>query len=176
AMLHTRLCDLLDIEFPILAAPMGFISGPELAAAVSNAGGLGILAGGPYPPPALRQEVRRLRSLTGKPFGVNLLVCPPRLAAQNVEANVTVCLEERVPVVSFFSGDPARFIDRLHRAGIKVIEQVGSVAAARRSARAGVDVILAQGMEAGGHAAGQVTTLALVPCVVDAVTPTPVVA
>jgi len=175
-MLRTRLCDLLGIQFPIFCAPMGFVTGPELAAAVSNAGGLGIMAGGAYPPPLLGHEIRRLRSFTSKPFGVNLLVQRPKLAAQNFEANLTVCLEERVPLISFYSGDPSRFVERVHASGSKVVEQVESVASARRAAQAGVDVIIAQGFEAGGHVDGTVTTMALVPRVVDAVAPTPVVA
>jgi NAD(P)H-dependent flavin oxidoreductase YrpB (nitropropane dioxygenase family) len=92
------------------------------------------------------------------------------------EENVAVCLEERVPVLSFFWGDPAPYVERAHAAGITVLDQVGSVASARRSAQAGVDVIIAQGVEAGGHAPGQVATMALVPRVVDAVAPLPVVA
>ena len=88
-MLHTRLCDLLGIAYPILSAPMGFVSGPELAAAVSNAGGLGLMSFSASPPEHLRQEIRRLRRLTDKPFGVNLLLHFP------VEGHVAVCLEER---------------------------------------------------------------------------------
>ncbi len=169
-MLHTRLCDLLGIEVPIICAPMGFVTGPELAAAVSNASGLGIMAFSGNPPPVLRQQIHRLRDMTDKPFGVNLLLHYP------VEEHVAVCIEERVPVLSFFWGDPSPYVERAHAAGIKVFDQVGSVAAAQRSAQAGVDVIIAQGVEAGGHIAGQVTTMALVPRVVDAVTPTPVIA
>jgi nitronate monooxygenase len=169
-MLHTPLCDLLGIKVPIIAAPLGGITNVELAAAVSNAGGLGILPFGLKPPPLLQQEIRRLRELTDQPFGVNFLLEFP------VEAQVKVCLEERVPVLSFFWGDPSPYVARAHAAGLKVIDQVGSVQSAQRSARAGVDVIIAQGVEAGGHIAGQVTTLALVPRVVDAVRPTPVVA
>ena len=170
AMLHTRLCDLLGIEVPILVAPMGFVTGAELAAAVSNAGGLGLMSFNGNPPDVLRQEIRRLRGLTAKPFGVNLLLPFPQ------EENVAVCLEERVPVLSFFWGDPSPYVARAHGAGVKVFDQVGSVAAAERSARAGVDVIIAQGVEAGGHVAGEVSMAVLVPRVADAVAPTPVVA
>ena len=170
-MLRTRLCDLLGIDVPIVCAPMGpSITGPELAAAVSNAGGLGVISFGADPPDLLRQQIRRLRDLTDKPFGVNFILHFP------VEAQVAVCLEERVPVLSFFWGDPTPYVDRAHAAGAKVVDQVGSVEAAQRSARAGVDAIIAQGVEAGGHIAGTVTTLALVPRVVDAVAPTPVIA
>ncbi len=170
-MLHTRLCDLLGITVPIIVAPMGgIVTSVELAAAVSNTGGLGIIPLGLKPPPLLRQEIRRLRELTEKPFGVNFLLEFP------VEEQVNVCIEEQVPVLSFFWGDSSPYVARAHAAGLKVIDQVGSVQSAQRSARAGVEVIIAQGVEAGGHIAGQVTTMALVPRVVDVVSPTPVVA
>lgn len=167
-MLRTRLCDLLGIEAPIFAAPMACITGPELAAAVSNAGGLGILAGGISPPPLLRQEIRRTRELTDRPFAVNVLLPFPH------EESVAICLEERVPALSFYWGDPTPYVERAHAAGVKVIHQVGTVAAAERAARAGVDVLIAQGVEAGGHLSGRVSTMVLAPLVVDAVAPTPV--
>ena len=154
---------------------MGFITGPELAAAVSNAGGLGIMSFSGNPPPVLREEIRRLRSLTDKPFGVNVLLTGPHLPFP-IEAVVDMCLEERVPVLSTFWGDPTPYVARAHAVGVKVIDQVGSVTDAQRAARAGVDAIVAQGVEAGGHIAGEVTTIALVPRVVDAVAPIPVVA
>jgi len=170
-MLRTSLCKLLNIEAPVICAPMGpHITSLELAADVSNAGGLGIISFGGYPPPILRQEIRRLRALTKKPFGVNLLLQFP------VEEHVDVCVDERVPVISFFWGDPSPYVERAHAAGLKVIDQVGSVEAAKRSAGAGVDAIIAQGVEAGGHIAGQVSTMVLVPRVVDAVSPVPVAA
>jgi nitronate monooxygenase len=173
--LHTPLCEFLGIEAPVFAAPMGFITGPELAAAVSNAGGLGIMSCSGNPPPVLQQEIRRLRSLTDKPFGVGVLLSGPHLPFSTNEI-VDVCTEERIPVLLTFWGDPTLYVERAHAAGIKVIDQVGSVADAQRAARAGVDVIVAQGVEAGGHVAGEVGTIALVPRVVDAVTPVPVVA
>ena len=170
-MLRTRLCDLLGIEIPIICAPMGpSITSPELAAAVSNAGGLGIISFGANPPDLLREQVRRLRDLTDRPFGVNFILHFPE------EDAVAVCLEERVPVFSFFWGDPSPYVERAHAAGCKVLDQVGSVQAAQRSAQAGVDAIIAQGFEAGGHVAGKVTTMTLVPRVVDEVAPTPVIA
>ncbi|MBI3853916.1 MAG: nitronate monooxygenase [Verrucomicrobia bacterium] len=170
-MLRTHLCELLGIEVPILSAPMGpNISGPELAAAVSNAGGLGIMQAQLAPPPLLRQEIYRLRELTDKPFGVNFILHFPH------QESIAVCLQERVPVLMFFWGDPSPFVARAHAAGAKVLHQVGSVEGARQATRAGVDVLVAQGVEAGGHLAGEVTTMALVPRVVDAVAPTPMVA
>jgi NAD(P)H-dependent flavin oxidoreductase YrpB (nitropropane dioxygenase family) len=146
------------------------ITSLELAADVSNAGGLGVISFGGYPPPILQQQIRRLRALTKKPFGVNLLLQFP------VEEHVNVCVEERVPVISFFWGDPSPYVERAHAAGLKVIDQVGSVEAAKRSAGAGVDAIIAQGVEAGGHIAGQVSTMVLVPRIVDAVSPVSVAA
>jgi NAD(P)H-dependent flavin oxidoreductase YrpB (nitropropane dioxygenase family) len=146
------------------------ISGPELVAAVSNAGGLGLLQAQFCPPPVFRDMIRQVRSLTDQPFGVNLLLHFP------VEELVAVCLEERVPVLSFFWGDPAPFVERAHAAGVTVFHQVGSVDEAKRASDAGVDVIIAQGVEAGGHIAGEVSTLVLVPQVVDAVDPKPVIA
>lgn len=167
----TPLCDLLGINLPIISAPMGpDVSGPELVAAVSNAGGLGLLQAQMAPPDLFRETIRKTRSLTDRPFGMNLLLPFP------AEEKVAICIEERVPVVSFFWGDPLPFVERIHAAGLKVVHQVGSVAEARRSAEAGVDVIIAQGWEAGGHVAGEVSTMALVPRVVEAVRPTPVIA
>jgi nitronate monooxygenase len=175
-MLHTQLCELLDIEAPVIGAPMGpEITGLELAAAVSNAGGLGIISFGGYPPQALTERIRKLRTLTSRPFGVNILLEGPRLPVPEA-AFVDACIEERVPVLSFFWGDPTPYVDKAHKAGIKVCDQVGSVASAKRAHRAGVDFIIAQGVEAGGHISGTVSTMVLVPRVVDTVTPVPVVA
>src|SRR5262245_8185515 len=169
--MKTALCQMLGIEYPIIAAPMGpDLTGPELVTAVSNAGGLGILQAQLCPPPIFRQEIRRVRELTDRPFGVNLILHFP------VEEQVAVCLEERVPLLSIFWGDPTPYIERAHAVGVKVCHQVGSVADAERAATAGVDVIIAQGVEAGGHVAGEVSTLTLVPRVVDAVAPRPVAA
>src|SRR5262244_3728469 len=171
SMMKTALCHMLGIEYPIIAAPMGpDLSGPEMVAAVSNAGGLGILQAQLCTPPLFREEIHRVRALTDKPFGVNLLLHFP------VEDHVAVCLEERVPVLSLFWGDPTPYVGPAHAAGVIVFHQVGSVPDARRAAAAGVDVIIAQGVEAGGHVAGEVSTLVLVPRVVDAIAPQPVAA
>jgi nitronate monooxygenase len=170
-VMKTPLCDLLGIKYPIIAAPMGpDLTGPDFVAAVSDAGGLGILQAQLTPPALFRQEIQRVRRLTDKPFGVNLILHFP------IEEHLAICLEERVSVISFFWGNPARFVERVHEAGSKVFHQVGSVADAKSAASAGVDAIIAQGVEAGGHIAGEVSTLALVPRVVDAVGPTPVAA
>jgi len=175
-MLRTRLCELLDIDVPVLCAPMGpEITGLELAAAVSNAGGLGIISFGGYPPPALRERIKKLRSLTSRPFGVNILLEGPDMPLPEA-AFVDACIEERVPVLSFFWGDPTPYVEKAHKAGVKVCDQAGSVDTAKRAQQAGVDFIIAQGVEAGGHIAGTVSTMVLTPRVVDAVASIPVVA
>jgi nitronate monooxygenase len=172
----TQLCDLLDIEVPILGAPMGpEIASLELAAGVSNAGGLGMISFGLYPPPALRERIKKLRSLTSRPFGVNILLEGPHSPLPEA-AFVDACIEERVPVLSFFWGDPTPYVEKAHQRGVKVCDQVGSVSGAKRAQQAGVDFIIAQGVEAGGHIAGTVSTMVLVPRVVDTVAPIPVVA
>ena len=169
--MKTALCHMLGIEYPIIAAPMGpDLTGPELVAAVSNAGALGILQAQFLSPPLFREQIHRVRALTDKPFGVNLLLHFP------VEDQVAVCLEEHVPILAFFWGDPTPYVERAHAAGVKVFHQVGSVPDAQRAAAAGVDVIVAQGVEAGGHVAGEVSTLVLVPRIVDAIAPRPVAA
>jgi len=170
-MLRTRLCELLEIEAPVLGAPMGpEIAGLDLAAAVSNAGGLGMISFGGYPPPALRERIRKLRTMTSKPFGVNILLEGPHLPLPE-SAFVDACIAEHVPVLSFFWGDPTPYVEKAHKAGVKVCDQVGSVRAAKRAADAGVDFIIARGVEAGGHIAGTVSTMVLTPRVVETVAP-----
>ena len=142
-MLHTRLCELLGIGHPIICAPTGWITGPELTAAVSGAGGLGILGGGANQPDLLRQKIRRVREITDRPFGVNLILSRP------AEERFQVCMEERVPVLSLFWGDPAPFVERAHDTGMKVLLQVGDVVSAIDAKAKGVDAIIAQGVEGG---------------------------
>jgi len=139
-------------------------------AAVCNAGGFGILQAQLCPPQLLRHQIRHLRTLTAKPFGVNFVMHFPH------RDGIQVCIDERVPALSFFWGDPSEIIPAAHAAGIAVLHQVGSVDAAIRAKQAGVDVIIAQGVEAGGHVAGQVSTMVLLPRIVDAVTPALVLA
>lgn len=166
-MLKTRLCSDLRIDHPILSAPLGAgTAGPELAAAVSEAGGLGLLGMGGLPAPVIRDTRKR----TSKPFGAGLLL--PLLAGGEVE----VCIEERVPVLFLFWGDVAPHVEKAKRAGIRVFAQVGSVAEAKAAAAAGVDAIVAQGFEAGGHVRGTTSLTTLLPAVVQAVAPLPVVA
>ncbi|HEX2281392.1 MAG TPA: nitronate monooxygenase [Thermomicrobiales bacterium] len=176
-MLHTPLCAHLGIDVPIILAPMGpDLVTPDLAAAVSNAGGLGLISFGGYPPPLLRQRIQQVRELTSMPFGVNVVLDPGLIVPVDRDSIIQTCLDERVPVLSLAFGDPSLYVEPAHAAGVKVIHQVGSVTDAMIAAGAGVDVIIAQGVEAGGHLSGTVTTFALVPRVVDAVAPTPVVA
>ena len=170
-MLQTRLCRELGIAYPIFSAPLGGgNAGPELAASVSEAGGLGFLGMGGLPGQAIREQIRETRRRTSKPFGVGLL--SPRLSGGEVEA----CVEERVPVLLLFWGDVTPYVEKAKQAGIRVFAQVGSVAEAKAAAAAGVDAIVAQGFEAGGHVRGTTSLAALVPAVCDAVAPLPVVA
>ena len=168
--METAFTRLVGIEHPIVQAPIGTLSNPRLAAAVSNAGGLGVLGMLALPAPAVRDQIRRVRALTTRPFGVNLVIA--RLQGGEVE----VCLEERVPLLVFFWGDPGPYVDAAHRHGTRIVAQVGSVAEARAAAAAGVDAIIAQGVEAGGHVRGTTSLLTLLPSIVGAVAPVPVIA
>lgn len=219
--LRTKLCDMLDIEYPIILAGMGGVCGPTIVAAVSNAGGLGVLGAAGLNPDQLRDWIEKTRSLTTRPFGVDLLLpkldLPPisgkfsiselkaflpaeelafvdrlkkEIGIPDVEVpplevdsdfvlgakkQIDVILEEQVPVFASGLGSPESIIPRAHARGMKVVGLVGNVRNARRVANSGADIIVAQGHEAGGHT-GRIGTLALVPQVVDAVHPLPVVA
>jgi NAD(P)H-dependent flavin oxidoreductase YrpB (nitropropane dioxygenase family) len=153
---------------------MGGVARARLAAAVSNAGALGMLGMVRMPPEFIREQILQTRELTERPFGVNLV--PPVLPQSGFEAQLEVCLAERVPVVSLFWCDAAPIVERCHAAGVLLMLQVGSPEEAQRAAAVGVDVIVAQGLEAGGHVRGQTGLLPLLPTVVDAVSPVPVVA
>lgn len=234
-VLRTALCDLLGIEYPFLLAGMGPVAGgivgpvatAELAAAVSNGGGLGVIGGSGYGPDRLREEINKVRSLTDRPFGVDLLLpsnymgeaakkpppADPRelvpdevrdglkailagldvpwLEAPPVEtdtrptlqgrgggmsdAQMEVVIEEKVPVFAAGLGSPAAWLDRLHANGTVVLSLVGNVKNAERVAHAGVDAVVAQGTEAGGHT-GRIGTLPLVTQVIEAIDPVPVIA
>jgi NAD(P)H-dependent flavin oxidoreductase YrpB (nitropropane dioxygenase family) len=170
-MLTTALCDQLGVSLPIWNAGMGGgLAGVDLAAAVSNAGGLGVLGMGGLPTTATREHIRRVRALTGKPFGVNLLL--PLMD----EGQLQCCLDEQVPVLVLFWGDPAPYLPSAHAAGTKVVVQVGSVEQARVAAAAGVDAVMVQGVEAGGHNGSATALSVLLPAAVDAVRPLPVIA
>lgn len=231
-ILRTALCEMLGIEYPVISAGMGPVGGgsapaavAELAAAVSNAGGLGVIGGAGFSPDALRAEINKVRSMTDKPFGVDLLLPSnfmggaasgelprdPRdlipketrdglkkiaeslgiewLEAPNAvnpmanrragagmsDDQMEVVIEEKIPVFAAGLGNPGPFVERLKANGTKILSLVGNTKNAKRVAASGVDVVVAQGTEAGGHT-GRIATFALVPQVADAVAPTPVVA
>ncbi len=170
-MIHTRICDLFGIDHPVISAPMAGTATAELVIAVSEAGGLGMIGGTTgNNPDWLREQIRLVRARTHKPFGVGFISSFPGL-----ERLVQIAIDERVPVISHSFADPTPYVAGAHAAGIKVIAQVQKVAHARRAALAGVDVIAAQGTEAGGHT-GNIGTLPLVPAVIDVVGDIPVVA
>jgi NAD(P)H-dependent flavin oxidoreductase YrpB (nitropropane dioxygenase family) len=171
-MLSTRFTKMLGIRHPIVQGALGGIARADLAASVSNAGGLGTLAMIRMQPDFIRQQIRRTRELTKHPFAVNLV--PPISPESGFESQLAVCTEERVPVIAFFWCDPSPYVAACREAGSKVMVQVGSVEEARMAKAAGVDIIVAQGMEAGGHVRGQVGLFPLLPSVVQAVAPTPV--
>lgn len=168
--MKTSLTRLLGIEHPIVQAPIGGLSNPRLAAAVSNAGGLGTIAMTWTDPDAMRTMIRATRAMTDRPFAINLILAWPQ------EERLAIALDEGVPIVSFFWGDPASMLSAVHAAGAVAMLTVGSSTEAERAVRDGVDVIVAQGWEAGGHVWGEVATMALVPAVVDAIPGTPVIA
>jgi NAD(P)H-dependent flavin oxidoreductase YrpB (nitropropane dioxygenase family) len=234
-VLRTRLCDILDIEYPVILAGMGGVATADLVAAVSEAGGLGIVGAASMPPDEIERQVRRIRDLTSKPFGVDVLLPSGVAAPQQAPAaaksdssdkpapksprdylpqpyqdfiddaqqefklpqrgedqawtsgmrtigardfgqrQVEAILDLKVPVFASGLGNPAPYVEQFHAQGAKVIGLVGNVKNARRVADGGTDVVVAQGTEAGGHT-GRIGTLALLPQVVDAVAPTPVVA
>lgn len=167
--MRTRVCDVLGIDVPIVQAGMSTFTSAELVAAVSNAGGLGILGALLRPVDELRSEIRRIRTLTDRPFGVN------HVLAHLDPAALDVSFEERVPVLSTAWGDPTEVVARARAAGARVIHQVPTAAEAERAAAAGVDVIVGQGTDGGGHV-GFVGTMPLLPAVVDAAHGVPVLA
>jgi NAD(P)H-dependent flavin oxidoreductase YrpB (nitropropane dioxygenase family) len=166
----TALCERLCIELPIIQAPMGGVVGPALASAVSNAGGLGMLSPWRADIDTVRQQIRETRALTSRPFGVNLNLEFPQ------EERLAACLDEGVRIVSFFWRDPSSLVPRAKAGGAIVMHTVGSASDAKHAVDCGVDILVAQGWEAGGHVRGTVATMPLIPAVVDAVAPAPVVA
>lgn len=157
------ICKLLNIKYPIFQGGMAWIGTAELASAVSNAGGLGIIGAGHMPPDLLRAEIQKAKKWTDKPFGVNIMLMSPF-----VKEVMEVVIDERVAVVTTGAGNPAEYLPALKEVGTKVIPVVASVALARRLVRSGVDAVIAEGTESGGHV-GEITTMALIPQVVDAV-------
>ena len=161
-MKKSRVCQLLDIEYPIFQGGMAWIADASLAAAVSEAGGLGIITG-TAPTDWVRDEIRKAKKLTNKPFGVNIML----MDVHADEIAKMVC-EEGVKVVTTGAGSPGKYMEMWKAHGVKVIPVVASVALAKRMEKAGADAVIAEGTESGGHV-GQLTTMALVPQVVDAV-------
>ncbi|MHB1453167.1 MAG: enoyl-[acyl-carrier-protein] reductase FabK [Saccharofermentanales bacterium] len=162
-MIKSNLCEILGIEYPIIQGGMAWVADAVLAAAVSNAGGLGLIAAMNSNGDQLRAEIRKARELTGKPFGVNIMLMSPF-----VKETARVVIEEKVEVVTTGAGNPGKYMAAWIAAGIKVIPVVPSVAFARRLSANGAVAVVAEGMEAGGHI-GEITTMVLVPQVADAV-------
>ena len=161
--------DIIKTKYPIIQGGMANIATGEFAAAISNAGGLGLIAAGGMKPDQLRENIDRARELTDKPFGVNIMLMHPQVGEL-----MEIVIEKKVPVVTTGAGNPGKYVPALKEAGIKVMPVVASVALAQRMERLGVDAVIAEGTESGGHG-GEMTTMALVPQVVDGVS-IPVVA
>jgi NAD(P)H-dependent flavin oxidoreductase YrpB (nitropropane dioxygenase family) len=180
--LHTALCQELGIEYPVFSVGFGMAAPPELVAAVSNAGGFGVLGGDYLSPEQIPRTVERTRELTGRPFGINFIIAElddpdaPEEDKAEVRQQIKTAIEERVPAIVLFWGDPGPFVEDAHRSGVKVLIQIGSVEEAKRAADAGVDAVIAQGVEAGGHVRGTTPIWELLPAVVEAVRPVPVLA
>lgn len=168
-MIESRITNLLGTRYPVFQGGMAWVSSASLVAAVSNAGGLGILGSGSMQPEEVISEIRLIKSATSRPFGVNIMLLMPT-APKIIE----VCLNERVPVITTGAGNPGPYIKAFKEIGTKVIPVVSSVALARRLERAGADALIAEGTESGGHI-GEITTMVLIPQIVDAVS-IPVVA
>lgn len=154
---------MLGIEYPIIQGGMAWVATAELAAAVSNGGGLGLIAAGGAPAEVVREQIKKARELTDKPFGVNVMLMNP-----NSDEIMQVIMEEKPAVVATGAGNPGKYIEGLKAAGIKIMPVVASVAMAKRMEKAGADAVIAEGTEAGGHI-GELTTMVLTPQVVDAV-------
>ncbi|WP_438832445.1 enoyl-[acyl-carrier-protein] reductase FabK [Streptococcus pluranimalium] len=161
--MKTRITELLNIKYPIFQGGMAWIADGNLAGAVSKAGGLGIIGGGNAPKEVVKANIDKVKSMTDKPFGVNIMLLSP--FADDI---VDLVIEEGVKVVTTGAGNPGKYMERLHAAGITVIPVVPSVALAKRMEKLGVDAVIAEGMEAGGHI-GKLTTMTLVRQVVEAI-------
>ena len=161
--MKTEITKLLGIRYPIIQGGMAWVAEYHLASAVSNAGGLGLIGAANAPADWVRDQVRKMKELTDKPFGVNIMLMSP-----SADEVAKVMVEEKVPVVTTGAGNPEKYIGMWKEAGIKVIPVVASVAMAKRMERAGADAVVAEGSEAGGHI-GETTTMVLVPQIADAV-------
>lgn len=162
-MIRTALTDLIDIDYPIIQGGMAWVATWQLVSAVSEGGALGIIGAGNAPVDWVREQIRQTKAHTNRPFGVNIPLFSPV-----VEQVIQLVIEEKVPVLTSGAGNPAPYVESLKAAGVIVIPVVASVALARRLERMGVDAVIAEGEESGGHI-GTVTTMSLVPQVADAV-------
>ena len=161
--METRVSRLLGTKYPVIQGGMAWVAEYHLAAAVSNAGGLGIIGAASAPPEVVREQIREVKARTDRPFGVNVMLLNP-----NAPEVAKIVIEEKVPVVTTGAGSPAKFMEAWKQAGVVVIPVVASVAMAKMMERAGADAVIAEGMESGGHIGAQ-TTMTLVPQVADAV-------
>lgn len=161
--MKTKVTELLQIEYPIIQGGMAWVAEHHLAAAVSEAGGLGLIGAASAPPEIVREEIRKAKELTNKPFGVNIMLLNP-----NADEVAKIVVEEGIQAVTTGAGNPEKYMPMWKEAGVKVIPVVASVAMAKRMERYGADAVVAEGMEAGGHIGNQ-TTMALIPQIVDAV-------
>ena len=161
--MKTKVTELLQIEYPIIQGGMAWVAEHHLAAAVSEAGGFGLIGAASAPPEIVREEIRKAKELTDKPFGVNIMLLNP-----NADEVAKIVVEEGIQAVTTGAGNPEKYMPMWKEAGVKVIPVVASVAMAKRMERYGADAVVAEGMEAGGHIGNQ-TTMALIPQNVDAV-------
>lgn len=161
--MKTKVTELLQIEYPIIQGGMAWVAEHHLAAAVSEAGGFGLIGAASAPPEIVREEIRKAKELTDKPFGVNIMLLNP-----NADEVAKIVVEEGIQAVTTGAGNPEKYMPMWKEAGVKVIPVVASVAMAKRMERYGADAVVAEGMEAGGHIGNQ-TTMAFIPQIVDAV-------
>lgn len=178
-MLTTPLCHELGIEHPVFSVGFGKGAGPELVAAVCNAGGFGVLGASGFSPDDIRTAISGVRVLTDRPFGINFIIDEAGFATSDedrefLREEIATAVAERVTAVVLFWGDPAPYVEEAHRNEVKVFIQVGSVAEAEAAEAAGVDALIAQGIEAGGHVKGTMSIWELLPAVVEAIEPVPV--
>jgi len=177
--LRTPLCRELGIDYPVFSAGIGTAAVPELVAAVSGAGGFGVLGASPLDPIRIKAAIADIRRRTERPFGANVIIDDRDLSAEDREElrqQVAAAAEAQVAVIVLFWGDPAPYIKPAHERGVRVFIQVGSVEEAEAAAAAGVDAVIAQGVEAGGHVRGRTSIWDLLPLTVKAVSPLPVLA
>ena len=180
--LRTPLCREFGIEYPVFNAGIGMAAGPELAAAVSNAGGFGVVGASAYLPEQIPGLVARTRKLTDRPFGLNIIIAEDNAPSATdddrtlLHQQISAAIDVEVAALVLFWGDPGPYVKAAHDKGVKLLIQVGSVEEARAAATTGVDAVIAQGVEAGGHVRGMTSIWTLIPAVVEAIKPMPVLA